>query len=73
MTDILIRDVADDVVAAIDTKARRLGITRSAYLRRALERERASNAGPVTTEQLERLSSLAADIDDPTVMSDAWS
>jgi hypothetical protein len=73
MTDILIRDVPDDVIAAIDAKAKRLGLSRTAYLRRALEHERVQCPGPVTVEHLARLGSLAADLDDPTVMSDAWS
>lgn len=73
MTDILIRDVPDEVLAAIDTKARRVGLSRTEYLRRTLERERVQDSGPVTIEQLERMSALAADLDDPDVMSDAWS
>lgn len=73
MTDILIRDVPDEVLAAIDAKAKRIGISRTAYLRRALERERVADAGPVTVDQLERVARLAADLDDPDVMSNAWS
>ena len=73
MTDILIRDVPDDVIAAIDAKAKRLGLSRTAYLRRALAHERVQHPGPVTPEHLERLGSLAADLSDPTVMGDAWS
>jgi len=72
MTDILIRDVPDEILAAIDAKAKRVGLSRTAYLRRALERESAPQAGPVTVDSLENLSKLAADLDDPTVMSDAW-
>jgi hypothetical protein len=73
MTDILIRDVPDDVLAAIDAKAKRVGLSRTEYLRRTLERDHAHDSGPVTVEQLERMSALAADLDDPAVMSDAWS
>lgn len=72
MTDILIRDVPDDVLAAIDAKAKRVGLSRTEYLRRALDRERI-HGGPVSVEQLERLSELASDLEDPAVMSDAWS
>ena len=72
MTDILIRDVPHKVLAAIDAKAKRVGLSRTAYLRRALERESAPDSGPVTVGSLENLSKLAADLDDPTVMSDAW-
>jgi hypothetical protein len=73
MTDILIRDVPDEVLAAIDAKAKRVGLSRTQYLRRALERERVQDEGPVTVEQLRRAASLARDLDDPDVMSGAWS
>jgi hypothetical protein len=73
VTDILIRDVPDEVLIAIDAKAKRLGLSRTAYLRRTLERERSESAGPVTLDALARLASLTADLDDPGVMSDAWS
>lgn len=73
MSDILIRDVPDDVLAAIDARAKRIGLSRTAYLRRALERERVPDAGPVTVDHLKRVGELAADLDNPDVMSDAWS
>lgn len=73
MTDILIRDVPDDLVAAIDAQAKRVGLSRAEYLRRALERERGVGAASVTVETLERLSAVARDLDDPDVMSSAWS
>ena len=73
MTDILIRDVPNDVLAAIDAKAKRVGLSRTEYLRRALERERLPEAAAVTVEQLQRMASLATDLDDPEVMSGAWS
>ena len=73
MTNNLIRDVPDEVLAAINANAKRVGLSRSAYLLRTLERERVQAAGPVTMGHLVRLATLAADLDDPTVMSDAWS
>ena len=73
MANILIRDVSDEALAAIDAKATRVGLSRSEYLRRALERERVEGAGPVTVDQLRRAASLARDLDDPDVMSHAWS
>ena len=72
MTDILIRDVPDEVLAAIDAKAKRVGLSRTEYLRRTLERERVQSSGPVTVEQLERVASLTRDLDDPDVMARAW-
>ncbi len=73
MTDILIRDVPDEVLAAIDARAKRVGLSRTEYLRRTLERERVAGSGPVTVDHLVRLASLASDLDDPDVMSGAWS
>lgn len=72
MSDILIRNVPDDVIAAIDRQATRLGLSRAAYLRRTLDRERHRSEEPVTCSSLERLATLTADLDDPGVMADAW-
>ena len=52
MTDVLIRDVPDDVVDAIDSHAQQLGLSRSEYLRRQLAREIAWSAEMVTLEDL---------------------
>jgi len=73
MTDILIRDVPDEVLAAIDAKAKRVGLSRTEYLRRTLERECMQATGPVGIDQLKQVAVLARDLDDPTVMSGAWS
>ncbi len=73
MTDILIRGVPDEILSAIDAKAKRLGLSRTAYLRRALERECSESSAPVTLGGLERFAALSADLDDPGVMSEAWS
>ena len=58
MAYILIRDVPADVLAAIDANAKRVGLSRTAHLRRTLERERLPATGPVTMERLVRLSTL---------------
>ena len=73
MTDILIRDVPDDVVAAIDANARQRGLSRTEYLRRALARERNVNAGEVDLKSLEILAGRIRDLGDPEVMGRAWS
>lgn len=73
MTDILIRGVPDDVVAAIETNAKRAGLSRAEYLRRTLERECAGPAGEVTVESLRRFKETFADLADPDVMRSAWS
>lgn len=72
MTDLLIRDVPDDVLAAIDAKAQRLGLSRSEYLRRALARERATTDVDVTVDDLSRFARTFADLADVEVMRQAW-
>jgi Ribbon-helix-helix protein, copG family len=73
MTDILIREVPDDVVAAIDTKAQRAGLSRTEYLRRALARERSDEQSDVTVQDLAQFAKTFADLDDPEAMGLAWS
>ncbi|MEY4606696.1 MAG: hypothetical protein RLY45_1456 [Actinomycetota bacterium] len=73
MTNILIRDIPDEVIAAIDARAKRIGLSRTEYLRRTLERERVGSVGPITLDHFHRVASLAADLDDPDVMANAWS
>lgn len=51
MTDLLIRDVPDDIVAAIDANAGRLGLSRTEYLRRTLT-QAATRPSAVTVNQL---------------------
>ena len=72
MPDILIRDVPDEVVAAIDAKAQRAGLSRTEYLRRTLSRERAADSADVTVEDLARFAQTFADLDDPDIMGQAW-
>ena len=73
MTDILIRDVPDDVLAAIDAKARRVGLSRTEYIRRTLSRERDDAAPEVRVEDLVRFAERFADLVDPQVIRQAWS
>lgn len=70
MTDVLIRNVPDHVLAVIDANARRLGLSRSEYLRRQLAGEAVEAA--VTAEDLERFASVFGDLADPEVMARAW-
>ena len=72
MTDILIRDVPDDVIAAIDAKAQRVGLSRTEYLRRALARERDTRSTEVSVTDLARFADTFADLDNPDVMGGAW-
>lgn len=72
MTDMLIRDVPDDVVAAVDARAGRLGLSRSEYVRRRLAQDAAATRAVVTTQDLARFGEAFADLADPDVMSQAW-
>ncbi|HEY9349683.1 MAG TPA: antitoxin [Acidothermales bacterium] len=74
MTDVLIRDVPEDVIAAIDARAAGLGLSRNEYLRRRLQQEsRHGGQAATTIEDLRRLRTLFADLEDPEVMAGAWS
>lgn len=71
MTDLLIRDVPDNVVAAIDAKAGRLGLSRTEYLRRTLA-QAAHQPTTVTVDHLRRFASTFADLADDDLMRQAW-
>lgn len=71
MPDMLIRDVPDDVIAAVDARASRLGLSRSEYVRRRLAQD-AAESTPVTTLDLVQFAESFADFGDPGVMSQAW-
>jgi plasmid stability protein len=72
VTDLLIRDVPDDVIAALDTRARRLGLSRGEYVRRRLARDAAASGEPVSAENLLRFAGAFGDLTDPGVMKQAW-
>jgi hypothetical protein len=72
MTDILIRDVPDEVVAAIDQAARQLGLSRVEYLRRSLTNQHGWVVLSVTVDDLASATDLCADLLDPEVMGGAW-
>lgn len=72
MADILVPDVPEDVIAAIDMKAERLGLSRADYLRRVLARERAAQAVQVSVAQLSSFAEMFPDLDDAEVMNRAW-
>lgn len=74
MPDILIRDLPDDVLAAIDARARRVGLSRTEYIRRSLARERDDNAAPhVSVDDLVAFADTFSDLADAEVMRQAWS
>lgn len=72
MTDVLIRDVPDDVIAAVDARASRLGLSRSEYVRRRLAQDAAASGSPVRARDLARFAEVFGDLADPEVMARAW-
>ncbi len=72
MTDMLIRDVPDVVIAALEAHARRLGLSRSEYVRRRLAQDAGVSGSPVSTADLARFADTFSDLADPDVMSQAW-
>jgi plasmid stability protein len=72
VTDLLIRDIPDGVLAAIDARASRLGLSRTEYLRRRLTQDAAVAGGEVGVGDLARFAETFADLADAAVMDQAW-
>lgn len=72
MPDVLIRDLSDDIVSALDTRAARLGLSRSEYVRRRLTQEVTEVGTPLTVDDLVEFSRAFGDLADPEVMRRAW-
>jgi plasmid stability protein len=72
MTDMLIRDVPDDVIAALEAHARRLGLSRTEYVRRRLAQDAGLSGSSVSAADLARFADKFGDLADPDVMSQAW-
>ena len=72
MTDMLIRDVPDEVLRALDARAGRLGLSRNEYVRRRLAQDAVAATRSVGVDDLKRLSEILADLDDEHVMAAAW-
>jgi hypothetical protein len=69
---LLIRDIPEHVLAAVDAKAARLGISRNEYVRRRLAQDAAATAVTVTVEDLQGFARAFTDLADPSVMGTAW-
>jgi len=72
MTDVLIRDIPDGVLAGVDAHAARLGISRVEYIRRRLASDAATSTVSVSTKDLRRFADSFADLADESVMDAAW-
>jgi hypothetical protein len=72
MSDVLIRDLPDDVLAGIDARAAELGLSRVEYIRRRLAQDARASRIPVTRDDLRRLGQAAAGLGDEDLMRQAW-
>ena len=72
MADILLRDVPDEVLAALDAHAARLRVSRSEYLRRRLAQDASLMPGTVSVADLALFGTIFEDLANPDVMSAAW-
>jgi len=72
VADVLIRDVPEAVLAAVDAHASRLGLSRVEYIRRRLAADAATTDAAVSAADLRSFADLAGDLDDPQVMGAAW-
>jgi hypothetical protein len=68
----IIRDVPEDIVAALDAHAARLGLSRGEYVRRRLAQDAARDDSPVSGAHLIRFADVFGDLGDGDVMSQAW-
>lgn len=73
MTDVLVRNIPENVLARVDEHAARLGLSRGEYLRRQIEQNAGGGAQQLTVAELRRASELSRDLLDEDVMHEAWS
>jgi hypothetical protein len=62
----------EDVLAAIDLRAARLGLSRNEYVRRELKIVAQRSVSSVAAEDLRRFADTFSDLADPEVMDQAW-
>ena len=72
VSDVLIRDIPDDVLAGIDARAAELGLSRVEYIRRRLAQDARTARVTVTRDDLQRLGQAVADLADDDLMRRAW-
>ncbi|MDO2394745.1 type II toxin-antitoxin system VapB family antitoxin [Mycobacterium avium] len=72
MSDVLIRDVPDDVLAGLDARAAELGLSRVEYIRRRLAQDARASRVPVTHDDLQRMGRAVAGLADDDLMRQAW-
>lgn len=72
MSDLLIRDVPEGVVAGIDANAAKLGLSRTEYVRRRLAQDATAGLTRVSVADLRTFAEAFADLGEDSVMAAAW-
>jgi predicted transcriptional regulator len=72
MSDVLIRDIPDDVLVALDQLAAKLGLSRTEYIRRRLAQDARAASITVTIGDWCRFAESYGDLGNPAVMDRAW-
>jgi plasmid stability protein len=73
MPDLLIRNLSQDELDALDVHAKRAGVSRAEYVRDRLRAEaRLLRSRPPVMADLDTAAALASDLLDPEVMAAAW-
>ena len=72
MSDVVIRDIPDDVLVVLDQLAARMGLSRTEFIRRRLIQDARAAQMSVTPEDWNRFTDLYRDLSDSAVMDHAW-
>ena len=72
MSEILIRGIPDDVLAVMDQRAARIGLSRTEFIRRRLIQDARAARMSVTPEDWNRFTDSYRDLSDFAVMDPAW-
>lgn len=72
MADVLIRDIPESVLAGLDARAARVGLSRVEYIRRRLAAEASTSGTKVSGDDLRSFADKFADLADHGVMDAAW-
>ena len=72
MSDVLIRDIPESVLATLDGQAARWGLSRTEYLRRQLTQVAAVGSGAIGPQDWADFGERFADLGDTDIMDNAW-
>jgi Ribbon-helix-helix protein, copG family len=72
VSDVLIRDVRDDELAALDALAARQGLSRTEYIRRRQAQDARTARVSVTNEDLRRFADTFSALGGAAAMDKAW-